>query len=46
MVAGNRERAQQLAYLNSLLNEPEPDAPENVSASDPAPVDTPHGQRT
>jgi transcriptional regulator with XRE-family HTH domain len=44
MVAGNRERAQQLAYLMTLLNEPEPDAPENVSASDAAPVDTP-GQR-
>jgi hypothetical protein len=27
-VAGNRERAQQLAYMISLLGEPEPLAPE------------------
>lgn len=44
MVAGNRERAQQIAYLINLLSEPEPDAPERASVSGAAPGDTP-GQR-
>lgn len=44
MVAGSRERAQQLAYLIALLNEPEPDAPEAASAAGAASDDAP-GQR-
>lgn len=44
LVAGNRERAQQLAYLITLLNEAEPEAPEPVSAPRAVPGDS-HGAR-
>lgn len=42
MVAGNRERAQQLAYLITLLNEPEPqpDTPETISTPQSTDGDT------